>query len=81
MANLISDAPYAWAVIPVVPIRKNPKFQYRKLKIIALIPTAPRWVADNLPIRAVSTVLSRGTEILLIILGSASAQISRLILL
>ena len=62
--------------MPVVPIRKNPKFQYMKLKIIPPTPTAAIWIGDSLPIKAVSIVPNNGTEILLRILGIANRRIS-----
>ena len=40
------------------------------------IPTAPMCISDNLPISAVSTELSKGTETLLIIFGIANRRIS-----
>jgi hypothetical protein len=47
-----------------------------KLKIMEPSPTAPICISESRPIRAVSTVLSKGTEILLNILGIASLRIS-----
>ncbi len=40
------------------------------------IPTAPRCSAENRPINAVSTELSKGTEILVKIFGIANRRIS-----
>src|SRR6056297_816942 len=74
-----SDLPKACAVTPVVPIRRKPKFQYKKLNSMAPRPTAPRCTEDKWPIKAVSTELMSGTEILLKILGPASLKISRFI--
>ena len=79
LISTVFPAPKYWAVIPVVPILRNPKFQYMKLNIIALIPTDPRWSTDKCPIRAVSTVESSGIDILLNIFGTASRRISLLI--
>ena len=43
---------------------------------MAPTPTAPMCSSDKRPIKAVSTVLNKGTEILLMILGIASLSIS-----
>ncbi len=47
-----------------------------KLNIMLLRPTAPRWTGERCPIKAVSTVDNKGTEILLIIFGVARLSIS-----
>ncbi len=49
------------------------------MQIIEPITTAPRWRGERCPIKAVSTVLRRGTDTLLIMFGMARRRISRFI--
>ena len=41
MASVKSRRPNAWDVMPLVPIRKNPKSQYSTLKIMVPMAMAP----------------------------------------
>ena len=74
-----SAAPWASAVSPVVPMRRNPNTQKTTLSIMppaamaAMYASEPRW-----PVTAVSHSPSRGTVMLLAMAGRASAKILRL---
>ena len=68
-------APYAWAVNPLVPIRRKPKFQYIKLKMLVPMVMAPIWVELRCPTMAISTMPSNGTVIFVMILGIANPKI------
>ena len=41
VTSVKSRRPNAWAVIPLAPMRRNPKSQYTRLKIIEPTATAP----------------------------------------
>lgn len=71
-------APNAWAVKPQVPIRRKPKLQYMKLKIIAPNEIAP--IASKLfkrPTIAKSIAPNNGTVTLLIRFGIAKCRMAR----
>ena len=58
----LSRAPYACAVSPLVPMRRNPKFQYVRLNIVAPTETAPIVTASPMwPAMVRSTSPSSGT--------------------
>ena len=76
--SLKSPLPHVWAVIPDVLMRRNPKFQYTKLNIIAPTATAPmNTLSPKCPAMAVSTSPSSGTVMLATIAGNAILKISR----
>ena len=71
-------APNAWAVKPQVPIRRNPKLQYMKLKIIAPNEIAP--IDSKLfrrPTIAKSIAPNNGTVTLLTRFGMAKCRMAR----
>ncbi len=73
-----SPAPEAWAVKPVVPMRRKPKLQYTKLKMRAPRAMAPNSSTDPvLPMTAVSTRPRRGVAALAMTMGQARSRISR----
>lgn len=62
--------------MPTVDIRMKAKFQYKKLNIALPRPIAPKCAVEpRCPISAVSTVLTNGTVMLLIIKGMAKRRI------
>ena len=76
--SLKSPLPQVCAVMPDVLMRRNPKFQYTRLNIIAPTATAPiNTLSPRCPAMAVSTSPNRGTVMLAIIAGNAIFRISR----
>ena len=74
MLSLTSLFPKAWAVKPLVPIRRKLNPQYSILKIIAPREIAPICIFElvsRCPTSDISTILSNGTVMLLMILGTA----------
>ena len=73
-----SPLPHVCAVMPDVLMRRNPKFQYTRLNIIAPTATAPiKTLSPRCPAMAVSTRPSNGTVMLATIAGNAILNISR----
>jgi hypothetical protein len=63
-------------VNPLVPILRNPRLQYIKLKIRDPRAMAPIYASDSkCPINAISTIPSMGMEMLLMMLGMARSRI------
>ena len=76
-----SSRPYACAVIPLVPTRKKPKFQYSKSNSIVPIAIPPIACASEIcPTIAVSTNPTNGMVIFAKILGIAKRRICRFII-
>ena len=77
-----SPRPQAWAVMPPVPTRRKPKFQYSRSKSMEPMDTPPISVAASPPVRcpaiARSTMPTSGTVMLARMLGRASRRISLL---
>ena len=73
-----SPAPEAWAVSPVVPMRRNPKVQYTNENTSAPSAIAPSSATEPVhPITAVSTRPSSGTAQLATMIGHARRAIRR----
>src|SRR5438105_9015747 len=71
--SVASPAPRACAVSPAVPMRKKPKLQKMKSKIIAQAAIAPNRCAwPSLPITAASATPSKGDVRWASVIGSAS---------
>ena len=72
-------APKAWAVSPLVPMRRNEQFQYMKLKMVVPMARAPIMAAElpRRPAMAMSAMPSSGTVMLETMFGIVRRHISR----
>ena len=79
---LKSLLPKAWAIIPPVPTRRKPMFQYKRSKSIVDMAIPPIATASPIwPLTPTSTIPTSGTVMFARMLGSASLRTLRFICL